>query len=646
MPLRTDIAGFVGIAERGPIGRPVSIETVRQFESIFGSYIGGGYLAYQVRAFFENGGRRCRVVRVASDDPEQGAIAASLDIPGSAGGVGVSLRASSEGSWGNGLMIALSPSRRVETLTRPGTGSAESSFVVAPAGFAAGLLVRLEQPGVPAVLRVVAAVDPSASRLYWIHPNPERRHPRHRVLTGFDPNLPIHIEVIEYDLLVRDRGRLVAVYDRLSLVPEAARSIASRLAAPDYERDDAVTSAPHPVMAILSNLAPDALPDPLAIMAGQFRALSGGRDGLMRLAPADFMGEAPDPRDDEARRRKKSRGLAALADAEDVSILAVPDILIQPVLPPEILPVPTIIDPCAPCGAPDPVATPIPKAEIELPPVFDESAIYQVQMAMIAQCEALRDRVALIDPPFASARDYRQGIAPVQAWRSCFDSAFGALYFPWLAVPDPLGVAPVRLVPPSGAVAGQMAATDLAAGVHKAAANDPLSWTQFASIAVDEASHGLLNGLGINVIRAGQGRALRILGARTLSSDPDYRFFPVRRLICMLRRALDRGTQWAVFEPNDVETRLTLTNGLAGFLTGLWRRGALAGTTPDGAFRIRCDEGNNPPSARANGKLLAEIAVAPSIPFEFIILKLGRQGQSLELVEDNAGFAPLVVGDA
>jgi phage tail sheath protein FI len=339
------------------------------------------------------------------------------------------------------------------------------------------------------------------------------------------------------------------------------------------------------------------------------------------------------------------RGLAPLERTPEVAILACPDILIQPVRVRRD-PMPSrVIDPCEPCTVPSVTALPMISAEPELPPVFDVAAIFRVQAAMIEQCERLRDRVALIDPPFPAARDDRIGSGPIQAWRSRFDSAFGALYHPWLTVPDPLVRGGTRLVPPSGHVAGQFARADRSVGVHRAAADEPLAWTQAVSIRIDKARHGLLNGLGINVIAGREGRLLRVLGARTMSSDPSWRFIPARRLVCMLRDALDAATQWAVFEPNNDATRLLLQDNISAFLRQLWLRGALAGSSPEQAYRVRCDEDNNDATRRANGELHIDIAIAPAAPLEFIVLRIGRQGNSFELVEDGS-FASAMVGGA
>uniref|UniRef100_UPI0035CAD72E phage tail sheath family protein n=1 Tax=uncultured Sphingomonas sp. TaxID=158754 RepID=UPI0035CAD72E len=629
--VRTDIAGFVGIADRGPIGVAVACRSMRQFESIFGSYIGGGYLAYAVRAFFENGGRDCRVVRVAAVE----ASVATARIRLADGRFGLTLTASTPGSWGNTLSVRIMPSRRADTIA-PGGGTTLATPVVAIAAFTRLALVRITQGGTM-LWRIAAAVDASTATIYWVDPDPALRRDWQQPLSGIDTSRPFRVERIDHDVAVREAGRLIAVDSALSPIFGADRFAPDILRLPpalvgtvnDTSLLDAHPFAPPPVVAAIADgTTADWASVAIATGDGSSLSLSGGIDGLIHLAASDFI----------------DTGLAPLARAKDVAILACPDILIQPerVLLDPLTPAAT--DPCAPCAILDVPAAPAPTRDAELPPVFDLGAIETVQAAMIAQCEALRDRVALIDSPFTAARSGDLGPAPVQAWRQRFDSAFGILYFPWVAVADPLVGGGVRLVPPSGHVAGQFARTDRSIGVHRAAAGEPLDWAQAASATLDPPTHGLLNTMGINALVARDGRPLRILGARTMASDPDWRFVPVRRLVCMIRDALDLSTQWAVFEPNSDSTRLLMTSGVTIFLTALWQVGALAGTTPAEAFRVRCDTGNNDADARANGLLIVDIAIAPSVPLEFIILRIGRQGNSFELVDDGSGQRPLVGG--
>ena len=254
---------------------------------------------------------------------------------------------------------------------------------------------------------------------------------------------------------------------------------------------------------------------------------------------------------------------------------------------------------------------------------------------MIQQCEKLRDRIALLDPPFAAARDDKLGVGAVRAWRSRFDSKYAAFYYPWLRVVDPLRspISLTRDVPPSGHVAGQYAWTDLQFGVHHAPANAALVWTQDVTVPVNDEAHGVLNPLGINAIRPLAERGIRIVGARTVSSDSDWRFVNVRRLLMMIEKAIDVATQWAVFEPNDFATRTKLSLSLTSFLVSLWERGALMGATASEAFFVRCDDELNPASEREQGRLLALVGVAPSQPFEFVVLRVGRENNQFEISE-------------
>jgi hypothetical protein len=170
-------------------------------------------------------------------------------------------------------------------------------------------------------------------------------------------------------------------------------------------------------------------------------------------------------------------------------------------------------------------------------------------------------------------------------------------------------------------------------GVHKAAANAPLSWAQDVTAATGETGHGILNTLGINVVKAFPGRGIRIFGARTVSSDPDWRFVNVRRLLIMIEKAVELSMQWAVFEPNDFMTRAKITLALTSYLTTLWEQGALKGKTAEEAFFVKCNEENNPPRERGNGRLLAEVGVAPSVPFEFVVVRVGRTDNELNITE-------------
>lgn len=630
--LRTDIAGFVGIAQRGPLGAAVAVESFRQFQAVFGDCIGQGFLAYSVRAFFENGGARARVVRVASGDPQVGAAAATCAVPVMGGGAGWTVCASSPGAWGDAISAAWVERTPAQGLIDQVRSTPTYATVPSTAGFGANSLVRLTQAGAPVQVRVVATIDAALNRIWWIDPDPARRTGRQQMLTGFDPNLPLLAETLAYDLLVYFNGQLASLSQNLSIVPEAQAYGGVLLQPIDFSQ--ALPPGALPLVSLTPPvLAPTDIPQPLSIVSDAIAPLTGGQDGLAALTVDDFIGDAFDLGYD-SNGRPITRGLASLALAEDVSMLAVPDILVRPLAPTVFNAPAAVIDPCPVCPPPAAPAVPVnPIIPVELPPIFPDSAVLAVQAAMVDQCETLRDRVALLDPPWDAASDSGVGLAPIQAWRNNFDSEFAGLYFPWVAAPDPLQLAPTRTLPPCGHVAGLIAATDLAIGVHKAPANVALSWAQFLSVPVDMAAHGLLNTAGVNVIRGGSGRPLLIMGARTVSSDPDFRFLNVRRLLCMVRAALELCTRWAVFEPNNPHTRASLTAAVTRFLDQLWAQGALVGATASAAFQVVCDDTNNPPATQAMGQLFMDIGLAPSTPFEFVLLRLGRSTDSLDIQE-------------
>src|SRR5262249_45226225 len=128
-------------------------------------------------------------------------------------------------------------------------------------------------------------------------------------------------------------------------------------------------------------------------------------------------------------------------------------------------------------------------------------------------------------------------------------------------------------------------------------------------------------------------RGTRILGARTLSTEGAFGYVNVRRLLIMIEKALGVACQWAVVEPNDAKTRAKLHLSATSFLLSLWQKGALAGKNPREAFFVKCTEETTPEAARQRGELVMEIGVAPAIPFEFVVVRVGRTENQFELTE-------------
>jgi phage tail sheath protein FI len=214
----------------------------------------------------------------------------------------------------------------------------------------------------------------------------------------------------------------------------------------------------------------------------------------------------------------------------------------------------------------------------------------------------------------------------IHEWRNKtagYDSKYATLYWPWLEVMDPLTNRPL-MVPPSGHMAGVWARTDSTRGVHKAPANEVVLGVNGLAFQVTHSEQGTLNQNGINCIRAFPGRGIRVWGARTMSSDPEWRYLNVRRLFNYIVGSIINGTQWSVFEPNDERLWLQLRVAVANFLTRTWREGALFGSTPGEAFYVKCDAETNPTDVIEAGQVIVEIGVCPVKPAEFVIFRISQ----------------------
>ena len=237
-----------------------------------------------------------------------------------------------------------------------------------------------------------------------------------------------------------------------------------------------------------------------------------------------------------------------------------------------------------------------------------------VQDALLSHCETRKDRFAVLDSP----ETITGGVDKLPKPR---DSKYGAYYFPWIQVYDP--DKGNIFVPPSGHIAGVYSRTDSERGVHKAPANEIVRGALGLKYNVSKGEQDLLNPKGINAIRFMSG-GIRIWGARTLSSDPSWRYINVRRLFIMVESSIERATQWVVFEPNDHRLWKRVQRTISSFLTLLWRNGALMGVSPEQAFYVKCDEETNPPEVIDAGQLVVEIGLAPVKPAEFVIFRIGQ----------------------
>jgi phage tail sheath protein FI len=314
------------------------------------------------------------------------------------------------------------------------------------------------------------------------------------------------------------------------------------------------------------------LPDAQRVPAAGTYTLSKPPSSVAQIAPGDFEGDVAE-----------RTGMGGFAAVDEITMIVMPDLM-------------------------------------ALKMNGDDTAIRDAQGKMIAHCENMGDRMAILDtPPNLRAQD-------VLEWRTDvagYDSKMAALYYPWLEVMDPLTHRPI-MVPPSGHMAGIWARTDTKRGVHKAPANEVVMGATGLGFQVTGPEQGALNQVGINCIRSFRSRGNRVWGARTLSSDPEWRYINVRRLFNYVAESIITGTQWSVFEPNDQRLWMQLKIAATNFLMRVWRDGALFGATPEQAFYVKCDEETNPPEVVEAGQVVCEIGIAPVKPAEFVVFRLSQ----------------------
>nr|WP_321398812.1 phage tail sheath subtilisin-like domain-containing protein [uncultured Desulfobacter sp.] len=259
-------------------------------------------------------------------------------------------------------------------------------------------------------------------------------------------------------------------------------------------------------------------------------------------------------------------------------------------------------------------------------PGHSQMALYpSIQQALISHAESDRYCIAVLDTP--------SNQTPQQAReaRSRIDSSYAALYYPWVTVANPLwkpGSSQVYKeinVPPSGFVTGIYARTDVNRGVWKAPANEVVRGAIRFEREINHAQQEMLNPEGINCLRFFFGRGNRIWGARTATSDPEWKYVNIRRYFIYLEHSIDRATQWAVFEPNSQRLWTNITDTVSAFLYNEWHSGALLGATPEQAYFVRCDRSTMTQADLDNGRLICEIGVAAVKPAEFVIFRIGQK---------------------
>ena len=250
-----------------------------------------------------------------------------------------------------------------------------------------------------------------------------------------------------------------------------------------------------------------------------------------------------------------------------------------------------------------------------------------MQSALINHCELMRYRFAVLDGPPPP----QDTLGDVQLQRQQFDTKYAALYHPWVLIPDPypatVGTVADYPIPPSGHTVGIYARTDIERGVHKAPANEVMRGVVGLQRVLNKEQHDILNPypVNINVIRdfRPNNRGIRVYGGRCITSDSDWKYVNVRRLLIFIEASIDRGLQWVVFEPNAEPLWARVRRSITNFLTLVWRNGALEGTKPEEAFFVKCDRTTMTQTDIDEGRLICLVGVAPVKPAEFVIVRIG-----------------------
>ncbi|MFD0381744.1 phage tail sheath family protein [Streptomyces stramineus] len=550
----TSTTGFAGMTRYGPVpypegptsAEPRLVTSFVEFERLYGKLdlLNADrvpYLAHAARAYFLNGGQRLYVSRVYHpvSETESGVARADVVVHNADGSTTtVAWLARWPGSMGD-VQVEVRPAR------------SRNVAVAAPAGDPAALRVNRARNG--ALVEVVPAGSPlpgakspldadtlrtvrvdAAGLQTFLQADGQTADP----LTATDQLVLVELEVtvfVDPDRVDRATG--------LGCHPEHRRFIGKIMDLHDPEDDAAVVclSVPDAVQPVGLAVALTKGTDAADHVRGRF-LLKGGHDGSPPTAD-DLAGHETDP----DRADRKATGLEALGEIDDIAIVALPD-----------------------------------AAELE----EGEQAVERL-LAHVQKPGAYR--IAIVDGPKGASMN------EIRRFRGLFDSSYAALYHPWLETLDPnqnaeQGAPPGKLLlPPSGFVAGVYARSDISRGVHKAPANEVVYGLTRFEANINTGRQQVLNPEGINALRFFPGRGNRVWGARTLSSDPEWKYVNVRRFFIYLEHSIDKATQWAVFEPNGPDLWQKIVRSVEDFLDLQWRNGALLGSTRAQAYFVRCD---------------------------------------------------------
>ncbi len=616
----TSTAGFVGPTRYGPITlEPDLLTSLGEFERVYGDgqqlkFKGLGqidnYMWNGARAFFEEGGKRLYVQRVflpISTDPETRDDGIARETVGGAGGDekdGILVQARFQGAAGNlQVRLTLRLGQNIlggDTVQRR-VGGLQPHDVVWLGDFDSPLASPL-----------------SAGGLYWAEDFFDQNAPGQRnwrfhdrnddivmldsLFPSPDPGLSDQIRVVTMVVTVypTDPTGLPQVWDGLSLDPGHQRfGVSDDFTA--FFAEVPLNQAQARTLPLIIRLG-DNLHTGLDVIQalnaytvtgdnpnGQLIANLGDLKSSETARSVNFMlkggndGQRPSAEEYKGKENEATglkTGLVAFEDLDDISIVAAP-------------------------GS-----------------TFGYENGYRSDAAtilshLISHCELMRYRIAVLDS------GDNQTISAVRAMRGKLDSKYAAFYYPWVRLLDPITRKESNF-PPSGFVAGIYARNDINRAVYKAPANEVVNLAIGFETLLNKSQQDVLNPEGINCFRFFEGRGYRLWGARTTSSDPEWKYVNLRRYFAYLEHSIDKGTQWAVFEPNGEALWANVRRTIEDFLFNEWQSGALLGDKPEKAYFVKCDRSTMTQNDLDNGRLVCQIGVAPLRPAEYVIFRIGQ----------------------
>ncbi len=640
----TSTAAFLGEAERGPL-KPRLITSFPEFTRVFGRWLKNSYLAYSIDGFFKNGGKRCFVSRIVSEyewtnKNKYGAIIQVLD------GSYIDIRAIGPGTWVNRLQLRIktgsnyadannlfkiivdyweTDNRREKNPNNPdfqevfddlstkedqenyyeNAINGVSNFIRAyPITFEAGneLTTAAEKypESTPPAKRATKkrkvpfeklTKDPNNYGTIDLKKGNEKvvtiktRSPlaenEEVWIAVKDASIkgPKNAELFNLEIIqLRNQASTLSIYKPTAVTKFQNLKSSNKTTDPDHYVNKVSSIV---VMTSISDKRPDNTSSEIDVIDEVYDE-NGFEVGFSKIETTnadeiktqaiqshDYVGDKWEIKDNHDQIVETVYGgLLGLEKISDISIV------------------------CAPDG---------------------DSATSNL---IISHCQNLKDRFAIYQDAVDASLPSK-----ITELRTFGDYKYAAIYTPWITVLDSLTNKP-KHVPPSGFIAGVYARSDQERGVHKAPANEILQGVIGVPTPIDKGTQDALNPIGVNCIRIFPGRGTLVWGARTNSANPNWKYINVRRLFIFISKSIERATQWVVFEPNNERLWADVKATITQFLKGVWRTGALMGTTPEEGFFVRCDRSTMTEDDIQNGRLVCVIGLATTKPAEFVIFRL------------------------